>query len=212
MIITQLGMSGVGKTYWSKQLERQGFERFCADDYIEDRLGQELSAQGYKGISGVAEWMGQPYEQRYARTSQRYLGFERDAMLELISRLGRHPGTHRDLVIDTTGSVIYLPGEILRALSKHTAMVYFHTPTSAHAELARQYLLDPKPVIWGDAFTHLPGETEQQAIARCYPRLLRDRTAKYQRLAQVTFDYPRLRYGAVTAQTIIDRAAGLARA
>lgn len=181
MIITLLGMSGAGKTHWAKQLESRGFRRFSADDHIECRLGQELSvALGYAGISGVAEWMGQPYDGTYAQRSQKYLDLERDAMRELLSGLDRHLGSRRGMVIDTTGSVIYLPSEILRALHDSTAMVYFHTPESAHAEMARQYLLDPKPVIWGNSFNQTPGETPQQAIARCYPRLLRDRTAEYQ--------------------------------
>lgn len=119
MIITLIGMSGVGKTHWAKQLEFHGFRRFSADDHIEDKLRQELSALGYKGIGGAAEWMGQRYEERHTRTSQQYLGFERDVMLTVLARLGRHPNPQHDLVIDTTGSVIYLPDGILRALAPH---------------------------------------------------------------------------------------------
>ena len=38
MKISIVGMSGSGKTYWSKKLESEGFKRFCCDDLIEEKL------------------------------------------------------------------------------------------------------------------------------------------------------------------------------
>jgi len=42
MTISLVGMSGTGKTYWSKQLESKGFKRFCCDDLIGEKLGTVL--------------------------------------------------------------------------------------------------------------------------------------------------------------------------
>jgi shikimate kinase len=206
MIITLIGMSGAGKSHWSRKLEELGFNHINADDMIEAKLGPELTSQGYKGINDVAKWMGQPYEAQYPRTSQAYLDFERDAMLETLTTLDTLPaGANK--VIDTTGSVIYLPEAILVGLASKTTMVYFHTPESAHAKMAEQYLADPKPVPWGESYRQNSGETPSQALTRCYPKLLIDRSAKYQKLAHVTFDYDELRSSKMTAQHIIDRAA-----
>lgn len=205
MRITLLGMSGIGKTYWAKQLEQVGFERFSVDDLIEVKLSKELSALGYEGIHNVAKWMGQPYEKQYPKTSEIYLDFERQSLIEVLSHLSGSLGVQNDVVIDTTGSVVYLPEEILQALSECTCMFYLHTPEVVHVEMARQYLLDPKPVIWGSSFSRASGETRKQAIARCYPELLRDRTEKYKRLAHITLDYTQLRGDNMDVQTIIDR-------
>ncbi len=203
MKITLLGMSGIGKTYWANQLEQTGFQRFSVDDLIESKLGTELSVLGYEGIRDVAKWMGQPYEKQYPETSQIYLDFEQESVLELLSQLNTKSYNRSNVVIDTTGSVIYLTDTVLRALSESTVMIYFHTPESAHKEMARQYLLDPKPVIWGDSYNQIQGETTIQAIARCYPKLLQDRTTKYKQLAKITLDYTQLRSSTMTVQDII---------
>lgn len=203
MIITLLGMSGAGKSYWSRKISLDGFEHVDADARIEQKLSKELNALGYKGINGVAEWMGQPHEVRYSHASVTYSNFENEVMQEILDELGTKDA---DKVIDTTGSVIYLPDAILSKLAKVSTMVYLHTPESAHDAMARQYLDDPKPVIWGDVFNVAPAETPAQAIARCYPKLLLHRTKKYQRLAHVTFDYDQLHNPSMSAHALVEAA------
>ncbi len=46
-----------------------------------------------------------------------------------------------------------------------------------------RYLSDPKPVLWGDQFVQRPGESTQDAIARCYPQLIAHRKKLYERYA-----------------------------
>lgn len=59
--ITLVGMSNIGKSFWSKELEREiGYFRFSSDEWIEERLTSELQGIGYSGIKAVSEWMGQP--------------------------------------------------------------------------------------------------------------------------------------------------------
>jgi shikimate kinase len=206
MIISLLGMSGAGKSYWTKKLEHEGFRSVSADELIEAKLEEELTPLGYKGINGLGKWMGHPFEDRYERTSRTYLGFEKDVMNDILTQISQYPDSD-NFIVDTTGSVIYMPDEILNELSLRTTMVYFHTPESAHEAMARQFFTDPKPLIWGSSFSQSEGESQEQALARCYPELLLDRTARYQKLAHVTLGYDQLRSSDMTAKVIVDRAA-----
>lgn len=203
LLISLIGMSGSGKSHWSSRLQGRGFERFCCDDMIEERLGNELKVLGYAGIRDVARWMGQPYDSQYDQTSKRYLDFEGEVVGEVLERVGRSKA--RRVVIDTTGSVIYLAEDILQELSARTRVVYLETPDSVKEQMYQLYLADPKPVIWGDSFSREGGETNRQALARCYPLLLAYRTARYARLAHITLDYDTLHSPNFTVDDFMDR-------
>lgn len=182
MIISLIGMSGVGKTFWSKKLEKKGFKRFGCDDIIEEKLGKELKRLGYSGINDVAKWLGQPYDTQYETTSKKYLELENNAMSEIFLRVPTEKG---DAVIDTTGSVIYTNKPILKQLKKLTKVIYLVTPLELQKKMYILYLKDPKPVIWGNSFFKQTNESNLDALVRCYPRLLTFRAKEYEKLADV---------------------------
>ena len=189
-IYSFIGMSGVGKTFWSEKLEEQGFKRFCIDDMIEKKLEPFFKKHGFKGINDVAKWMGQPYEDRFKKTQREYLKQEIACMNTALERVQKYTG---NAVIDTTGSVIYTGAGILNKLKKHTTVVYFDAPQKAQNEMFEKYVEDPKPVIWGDIFIQKQNETEIEAIARCYLKLLNFRTKKYKLLADIKIQYRSLK-------------------
>lgn len=202
MKLAFIGMSNVGKSYWSKKLATEkDFKRFCCDDFIEEKLGDQLKALGYSGIQDVARWMGQPYDPQYSKTGRQYLEFEQEGMRQVLAAL---EATDEDMVIDTTGSVIYTGDDILQALAANTTVVYFETPASVQEEMRRLYIAEPKPVIWGDSFNKRPGETDTDALKRCYPELLAYRTQKYQKLADITLDYHLLRQPGFTLDKFME--------
>ena len=55
-----IGMSGAGKTFWTKKLAASRYPAVTCDDRIEQKLAPRLAAGGYAGINGVAAWMGWP--------------------------------------------------------------------------------------------------------------------------------------------------------
>src|SRR3972149_8174222 len=178
MKITLIGMSNTGKSFWSKQMERQlGFVRFDCDALVGGKLG-------IAGISNVAEWMGQPYEKRYAENSQTYLDYEREVMREVLMQAEILPKSS-NVVIDTTGSVIYTGDEIMSALKYSTTVAYLDTPQSVQDEMFAKYIAEPKPVIWGESFVRQAEEPVQATLKRCYPQLLAFRTGQYKRWAGV---------------------------
>ena len=194
MRLSLVGMSGTGKTHWSKQLESKGFRRFGCDEIIESKLRTELARSGLPGgINDVSRWMGQPYEERYTRNSRRYLELEVEAMEEIFGNFEHELPPETDLVIDTTGSVIYVGEPALNRLSSLTTIIYLETPLAVQKEMFKLYHEDPKPVIWGDRFKKREGELNSKALARCYPELLAFRSRRFAEIAEVTLDYQRLR-------------------
>src|SRR5258708_19610374 len=55
-----IGMSGSGKTFWTKRLAEAGRPSISCDDQIEQRLASRLAVGGFARINGVAAWMGWP--------------------------------------------------------------------------------------------------------------------------------------------------------
>ncbi len=126
MILSLIGMSGSGKTYWAKKLEAAGFKRYSCDDMIEQKLEFELNKLGYKGINDLAKWLGQPFESHYQHNSKRYLELEMECMEETYSQVLRHP--NQNIIIDTTGSFIYMPEQTIKDLQKLSKVVFLSTP------------------------------------------------------------------------------------
>lgn len=189
MILSLIGMSGSGKTHWSRKLAEAGYARIGCDDRIERRLAHQGHLTGSGGIERVARWMGQPYEPGYAAREGAYLAAERAVVNDILDKidLGIDAGRVTNLAIDTTGSVIYLGEEACRQLQAQTTVVYLETSPDEMEEMFRQYLADPKPVMWSDAFRRREGETDQQALQRCYRDLLHKRRALYGLYAAVKF-------------------------
>ncbi len=188
MRIALIGMSGSGKTYWSKRLAQRGFVRFCCDDMIEQKLEHELIPLGYAGIADVSRWMGQPYDARYGQTSSKYLQFEEDSMQEIIAAISSLTPA-ANVVIDTTGSVIYTGSTTLQQLKEVSRIVYLETSQLVQKKMYELYLQDPKPVIWGSSFDKKTGETDLSTLARCYPDLIAYRNKRYQQYADCTIAY-----------------------
>jgi len=193
MRLSLIGMAGSGKSYWSRKLSAHGFTRFCCDDMIADKLSPELKRSG--GVTmQVSEWMGFPYEPHYPERESRYLAYEIEVMSEILGYL-EHPQNIREqnIVVDTTGSVIYTGHKSLIELQRLTTVVHLETPPEVQGELLKAYTTKPHPMLWRDTFTKEPNESNEQALIRCYPRLFSNRQRLYERYADVRLDYFALR-------------------
>jgi hypothetical protein len=185
-----IGMSGAGKTFWSRQLASAGHPAISCDDKIEARLALRLAAGGYSGINGVAAWMGWPDSATYAERESQYLSDEIAVLERVLDDLARAPET--SLVLDTTGSVIYCGNHLLMRLRKLMTVVNFATSPQEQQLLIERYLNDPKPVLWRGAFQSRPQETSRETVARCYPNLIGARRQSYAALAHCTIEVAQL--------------------
>ncbi|MFZ2447041.1 MAG: hypothetical protein WAW37_11840 [Syntrophobacteraceae bacterium] len=190
MRISLIGMSGSGKSYWSSMLAESGFKRYCCDDLIAEKLSSELKRRDGKVLT-LGEWMGFPFEPGYVEREAAYLAREKAVLSEVLGRLeedGR-AGGRENVVVDTTGSVIYTGGVLLKRLKALTIVAHFTSPPSARDEMLREYAASPRPVLWRGLFSMKTGESEGEALARCYEVLLESRERLYRELADVAIEY-----------------------
>jgi shikimate kinase len=208
-------MSGSGKSHWAKNLAALGCPTVCCDDQIEARLAPVLNSGGHTGINGVAAWMGWPDSPTYPERESQYLTEEIAVLDEVLSGLERDP--NRDLVLDTTGSVIATGNHTLHRLRRQMTVVYLAVSDEEVRLLIQRYLHDPKPVLWQGAFRAHPGESPQQTVVRCYPLLITARRQSYEALAHLTLPTLQLRElsppgtsrDAAVGQALLDKIAGM---
>jgi shikimate kinase len=186
-----IGMSGAGKSYWTTRIAAAGYPAISCDTQIESRLKPALQSGGYSGINGVAAWMGWPHLPTYADREAAYLSEEIAVLDEVLTGLEKNPD--RNLVLDTTGSVIYVGNHLLHRLLKQMLVVYLAASRDEQQLLIQRYLEDPKPVLWRGAFQARAGEDPKATVARCYPVLIGARRQSYEALAHCSVPVADLR-------------------
>ncbi len=198
-----IGMSGAGKTFWTKKLTAAGYPGVSCDDRIEQKLAPRLAAEGHTGISGVAAWMGWPDSATYTERESEYLAEEIHSLDEILTELEKQP--EKSLVLDTTGSVIYTGNNLLMRLRRQMTIVHLAASAEEQQLLIERYLNDPKPVLWRGAFQPRAGEKPRDTVARCYPALIAARRQSYAALAHCTLQVTALREAALDALAFLKK-------
>jgi shikimate kinase len=189
-----VGMSGSGKTFWTRKLATAGWKSVCCDDLIEQRLASRLAAGGHTGINGVAAWMGWPNSVTYGQREAEYLAEEIGVVDEFLDNLEKD-SSNTPIVLDTTGSVIYAQNNILMRLRRQMTVVHLANTENEQRMLVERYLNDPKPVLWLGTFHVKDQETPRETMARCYPLLIAARRKSYEKLAHCAVHVSELHAG-----------------
>ena len=204
MRLSLIGMAGTGKSYWASKLVEKGFMGFCCDDLIEARLGPELMRPDGTAMT-MGQWMAFPFEPQYRARESGYLAYEKEVLAEIIDYLENHEKTPEErIVVDTTGSVIYADEEIITKLRQYTRVVYLPITPQIQERLLKAYVSRPHPMLWGDVFSKEPDETNEESLARCYPKLVSARERLYERYADVTIDSDRCREEGFSVSDLLD--------
>ena len=139
--------------------------------------------------------MGFPYENGYKERESTYLAYEIEVLGEILGYLSANK-SEKKVVVDTTGSVIYTGKHILGRLRSQTTVVHLATPPEIKERMLRAYVERPRPVLWRDVFYKERGETNEEALTRCYSRLLFSRERLYEQHGDVTIkDHIRSQHG-----------------
>lgn len=187
MILALIGMSGVGKTTWASKFALAGFTWLHCDELIAARLRADGELNG-ASVEDVGRWMGFPYDAGYARREASYLAYEADVLTAIAESLPQAHAERRQLVIDMTGSAIYVDPTILDAIHICATFVYLTAASAQYRQLLEAYSASPRPVIWQTMYQPLPGEVPAATLARCYPRLMDARASLYAELSDVVLD------------------------
>jgi shikimate kinase len=191
MHLSLIGMSGSGKSLWSAKLSAVGFRHFCCDDLISEALSSELTRPD-GSLMELGEWMGLPCESGYEAREATYLTREIEVLRRIVEYLESGSGAiEKDIVVDTTGSVIYTGENLLKRLRRSTTVIHLATPPEIQERMFESYVADKRPILWRGLFAKAPGETTKAALARCYRELLSARERLYEQHADVTIDRQR---------------------
>ena len=188
MHLSLIGMSGVGKSHWARLIESHGYRRIICDELIARQLGPLINPEE-KSTLELASWMGNPYQSGYAEAQSKYLALETEVVTNICDELEEKTITNARVIVDTTGSLIYLREKLIRRLRNHTKMVYLKHSENNPLGHYQTLLKDPKPVIWGDFYVPMLGEDREASLARCYCELLKFRNREYSRISDCTLEY-----------------------
>lgn len=181
LILSFIGMSNIGKTYWSEKFRNIGFKHVNCDELIEAKLAPYVKALGYSGIEDIARWMGKPYDKRFPANQQKYLAFEKEVMEIFFAQTKNKES--QNTIIDTTGSIIHTGKNICDKLRKYSLVVYIKETENMKENMFNQYIKKPKPVVFGNIFDPKNDETKVQTLKRCYRKLLDSRNTLYAQYA-----------------------------
>lgn len=181
-------MSGSGKSYWSKKIESRGFCRYSCDDLIAEKLGSKIHKTG-NSTQDLAKWMGTPNSKDYLEAEKLYLKMEEEVVKGICEELEDSVSKEKPIIVDTTGSLIYLKRNLLDRLRKQVVTVHLNLPAYEHEELLAAYLLDPKPLIWKGIFNPIENENPNRTIKRCFGELLSFRKELYKLISDCVLDY-----------------------
>lgn len=211
-VITLMGMSGVGKTYLSLMLGRQGWLHYSCDleigtTYLGEEISQTLSevnrvtADDLSQLSTYVGRFGKGYLslEEYKRRQKKYYEAECQSLLEL-QNVVRH--AHKDgythVVNDSTGSMCEIDDEtLLASVDENSLIVYIKANAEEEKNVLRRAQEYPKPMFfsperfefWVEEYLsekNLSSTDEMDAddYGRwVFPRLFENRLPKYQRIA-----------------------------
>ena len=188
MRLSLIGMSGAGKSYWAKRMQSQGYRSIICDNLIAEQLGPLISSSE-KSTLGLAAWMGKPDQPGYKEAQAKYLELETKVVTQICDELEQSSESDDKVIIDTTGSLIYLEPQLIKRIKTLSFLVYLRLDENSSQSHYQIFVDDPKPVIWGKHYFPEPGENPEASLRRCYPELLSFRDQEYHRIADCTLEY-----------------------
>ena len=173
-----IGMAGVGKTFWSQQLEETGLHRVSCDELIAQSLMADslIDAADY---SSLCDWLNYPWNENFRSHEKQYSDAEDRIMREIIAE-----APDQDTVLDATGSVLYCDIEILKLLTDNYKVIYLQLSEEEKTLFQEKYIETPRPIVWNHHAEPLLGsKPDDEVIATQYIKLVKEREGRYMALA-----------------------------
>ena len=188
MKIALIGMSTVGKSYWSEKLATTGFERIDLDGIIARYFDKRVGTSQSQILASMSQWLGLPHEAHFAEKEQIFKQYEEDALKYAISVLEKK-GKDARVIVDTGGSLVYVSPQYWQLFKQYVHIVYLKMDEKKHQTLIDNYLREPRAMLWNGCFDPQNGESLHQTYSRCYPNLVKRREKEYDIYADCTIEY-----------------------
>jgi GTPase SAR1 family protein len=165
-VITLMGMSGVGKTYLSILMSKNGWHHYSCDfeigtkylgQEIEETLGEPNSVTAddlsqlsrYVSRLGNPEEGGLPYDE-FKRRQQKYLEAECRSLNELKNIVKQaHAEGIQNVINDSTGSLCEIDDEVLLDnIDENSLIVYIKANAEQEQEVLKRAQEYPKPLFY----------------------------------------------------------------
>lgn len=170
--VALVGMSNAGKTKAGRALQKTGdFEHYEVDADIRRSLG-------LTNMNELADWLGLPDSDGYSEREKKYLELE-----EMYTTVERNAA--KNLVLDTTGSVVHLSDQAQQKVREDALVVHFDVGNSTLDTLIEKFFETPKPIVWGEYFAPREGEGVRETLIRSYPKLLQERLQRFRSLSHI---------------------------
>jgi len=131
----------------------------------------------------LSAWMGFPWDDGYRDRAHQYRQREADV---LESALAWVPGDGTErVVLDTTGSLVYLGSELLGRMRDLFTVLHLETPLELQEEMAEAFISRPTPLIWPEEYGPDLFADELDSLRSLFPRLLQERERLYSGLSHV---------------------------
>jgi shikimate kinase len=202
MILTFMGMSGAGKSFWAAKFAAQGCTVVDCDALIAASLQAQIGPIG-TSHDQVGGWMGLPDQPGFRQREALYLAHETDILRTVIERAPAWAAAKADCVIDTGGSIIYADPTLVQGLRQCSTVIYFRIPNTLHQQMLDAYLAHPRPVVWNGLFEQAPSENRADAFRRSYMQLLRQREQLYELYSDLTLEYDYYRQPSLSVEQFI---------
>lgn len=178
-----LGMSGAGKTHWSKLLsQRYNYPHMEFDELIgasAEFVNFIKDIPGKDAAEKMANYFGMPWSEGFQEKEAAYLDIEKKIMSKTLPK---------GSIFDLTGSCIYHPNS-LKSICSTGLVICLETSQEKQREMLDTFIRHPKPVCWRGMFEKRKNEANEQALKRCYPLLLAHRAKLYAQFADVALPY-----------------------
>jgi hypothetical protein len=147
----------------------------------------------------MSRWLGLPYESGFKEREAMFLTFEAQTLHTILSDLSQVDNASRDLVVDMTGSAVYVGADVFRKLRQFITIVYLALTPDVHQRMFDEYARGPRAVIWKGQFQRDAGDTQLSALKACYPRLIAFREGLYEEYCDAKMGYATHRQANLTA-------------
>lgn len=200
MVITLIGMSTVGKSYWSAKFVEAGFERLDLDEMIKKRFEDYVgSPQTYLSMG---KWLGFPDDEGFDEREQKLKQIEAEVLCDVTLMLKNRD--KKRLIIDTGGSLVYAPPQYWQNFKQFVKVIYLKMDKKQYQGRIDLYLQEPRFMLWNNQFKSRVGESRYESYLRCYANLLGEREQFYEKYADFELAYEVHRNPAMTVNYFID--------